>query len=54
MPSLMARFACVDENGRPVFRDLLFRRHHCVFIAFDLLYLNGKDFRTLPLELRQR
>ena len=25
--------------------DLLFRRPHCVFIAFDLLYLNGKDLR---------
>jgi ATP-dependent DNA ligase len=34
---------------RPVFRDLLFRRQECVFIAFDLLYLNGKDLRTLPL-----
>jgi len=41
--------ACVDESGRPVFRDLLFRRGQCVFIAFDLLFLNGKDLRTLPL-----
>ena len=41
--------ACVDEAGRPVFRDLLFRRGQCVFIAFDLLYLNGKDLRPLPL-----
>jgi bifunctional non-homologous end joining protein LigD len=41
--------ACVDEVGRPVFRDLLFRRRQSVFIAFDLLYLNGKDLRTLPL-----
>jgi hypothetical protein len=24
-----------------VFRDLLFRRQQCVFIAFDLLYPNG-------------
>jgi len=32
-----------------VFRDLLFRRRQCVFIAFDLLYLNGKDLRMLPL-----
>src|SRR5215831_10078389 len=40
---------CVDEAGRPVFQDLLFRRRQCVFIAFDLLYLNGKDLRTLPL-----
>jgi bifunctional non-homologous end joining protein LigD len=41
--------ACVDDGGRPVFRDLLFRRRQCVFIAFDLLFLNGKDLRTLPL-----
>jgi bifunctional non-homologous end joining protein LigD len=31
------------------FNDLLFRRRQCVFIAFDLLYLNGKDLRMLPL-----
>ena len=36
-------------RGRPVFRDLLFRRRQCVYIAFDLLYLNGDDLRTLPL-----
>jgi len=24
-------------------------RQQCVFIAFDLLYLNGKDLRALPL-----
>ena len=46
---LDGEIACVDELGRPVFRDLLFRRRQCVFIAFDLLYLNGKDLRTLPL-----
>jgi len=33
----------------PYFRDVLFRRRQCVFIAFDVLYLNGKDLRTLPL-----
>jgi bifunctional non-homologous end joining protein LigD len=46
---LDGEIACVDETGRPVFRDLLFRRRQCVYIAFDLLYLNGKDLRTLPL-----
>jgi len=45
---LDGEIACVDDDGRPVFRDLLFRRRQCVFIAFDLLYLNGKDLRTLP------
>jgi ATP dependent DNA ligase domain len=38
------------EGGRPVFPAiLLFRRHQSVFIAFDLLFLNGKDLRMLPL-----
>jgi bifunctional non-homologous end joining protein LigD len=45
--------ACVDDGGRPVFRDLLFRKKQCVFIAFDLLFLNGKDLRTLPLVERK-
>jgi hypothetical protein len=31
----------VDDAGRPIFRELLFRWRHCVFIAFDLLFLNG-------------
>ncbi len=45
--------ACVDDHGRPNFRDLLFRRGHCVCVAFDLLYLNGKDLRVLPLLKRK-
>src|SRR5262245_27736955 len=50
---LDGEIACIDENGRPVFRDLLFRRRQCVFIAFDLLFLNGRDMRTLPLMQRK-
>jgi len=30
-------------------RDLLLRQRQCIYIAFDLLYLNGKDLRVLPL-----
>src|SRR5215831_14623028 len=41
--------AYVDDFGRSVFNDLLFRRRECVFFAFDLLFLNGEDLRTLPL-----
>jgi bifunctional non-homologous end joining protein LigD len=51
---LDGEIACVDERGRPVFRDLLFRRRQCVFIAFDLLFLNGRDLRTLPLLERKK
>jgi bifunctional non-homologous end joining protein LigD len=46
---LDGEICCLDEDGRPSFRDLLFRQRHAIFIAFDLLYLNGKDLRTLPL-----
>jgi bifunctional non-homologous end joining protein LigD len=41
--------ACIDDHGRSVFNDLLFRRRECVFFAFDLLFLNGEDLRGLPL-----
>jgi bifunctional non-homologous end joining protein LigD len=46
---LDGEIACIDHSGRPIFRDLLFRKRQCIFIAFDLLYLNGKDLRTFPL-----
>jgi ATP-dependent DNA ligase len=39
----------VDSDGRPVFRDLLFRKRQCIFVAFDLLLVNGRDLRTRPL-----
>jgi bifunctional non-homologous end joining protein LigD len=46
---LDGEICCLDEEGRPNVRDLLFRQRQAIFIAFDLLYLNGKDLRTLPL-----
>jgi bifunctional non-homologous end joining protein LigD len=46
---LDGEIACIDAAGRPIFRDLLFRRRECVFFAFDLLYLNGEDLRAKPL-----
>jgi bifunctional non-homologous end joining protein LigD len=46
---LDGEIACLDESGRPTFRDLIFTKRQCIFIAFDLLFLNGKDLRTLPL-----
>jgi bifunctional non-homologous end joining protein LigD len=51
---LDGEIACVDEAGRPIFRDLLFRKRQCIFIAFDLLFLNGQDLRILPLVERKR
>jgi bifunctional non-homologous end joining protein LigD len=40
---------CLDAEGRSIFNELLFRRGHAIFYAFDLLYLNGRDLRQLPL-----
>src|SRR5439155_18273126 len=50
---LDGEIACVDDAGRPKFRELLFRQRQCIFIAFDLLYLNGKDLRIRPLIQRK-
>jgi bifunctional non-homologous end joining protein LigD len=40
---------CLDAEGRSIFNELLFRRGYPIFYAFDLLYLNGRDLRQLPL-----
>ena len=50
---LDGEICCLDEQGRPNFHDLLFRQRQAIFIAFDLLYLNGRDLRTLPLVERK-
>jgi len=39
----------LDSEGRSIFNELLFRRGCPIFYAFDLLYLNGRDLRQLPL-----
>jgi bifunctional non-homologous end joining protein LigD len=38
-----------DNDGRPNFQKLLFRREWPHFCAFDVLMLNGRDLRQLPL-----
>ncbi len=45
---LDGEIACIDSQGRPVFRDLRFRQSESVFVAFDLLILNGKDLSQYP------
>jgi len=40
---------CLDSEGRSIFNELLSRRGYPIFYAFDLLYLNGRDLRQLPL-----
>jgi len=44
----------VDETGRPVFIDLLRRKQVPGYVAFDILWLDGTDLRSLPLAERRR
>jgi bifunctional non-homologous end joining protein LigD len=46
---LDGELVCLDTEGRSIFNELLFRRGCPVFYAFDLLYLNNRDMRQLPL-----
>ena len=43
-----------DETGRPMFYDLLRRARSAAYVAFDLLWLDGVDLRTLPLQERRK
>jgi bifunctional non-homologous end joining protein LigD len=43
----------LDRDGRPQFYDLLRRRGEPVFYAFDCLWLDGRDLRSLPLIVRK-
>lgn len=51
---LDGEIVCLDENGYSQFNELLFRRGTPWFCAFDLLWLNGRDLRELPLIERKR
>jgi bifunctional non-homologous end joining protein LigD len=46
---LDGEIVCLDPEGRPQFYDLLRRRGDAFFYAFDLLWLDGHDLRSLPL-----
>lgn len=50
---LDGEIVCLDSMGRSVFKELLYRRGNPVFYAFDLLWLNGRDLRGLPLLARK-
>src|ERR1700730_19115092 len=39
----------LNADGKPQFYDLLRRRSPQYFVAFDLLWLRGRDLRMLPL-----
>jgi ATP-dependent DNA ligase len=43
----------LDEDGRPIFNDLMFGRREPVYVAFDVLVVDGKDVRALALKERR-
>ena len=42
-----------DEAGRPMFKDLMFGRREPTYVAFDVLFVDGKDVRAAPLKERK-
>jgi len=46
---LDGEICCLDPDGRSNFNHMLFRREWPYFYAFDLLSVNGRDLRALPL-----
>ncbi len=44
---------CLDDQGRSLFYDLMFRRREPYLYAFDLLWLDGADLRELLLVERK-
>jgi bifunctional non-homologous end joining protein LigD len=50
---LDGEIVCLDNRGRPQFRDLLFHRGEPCFYAFDLLMYDGKDIRSERLTDRK-
>jgi bifunctional non-homologous end joining protein LigD len=44
----------LDTDGRPQFLDLMRRRGPFALVAFDVLFVNGKDVRGLPLVERKK
>ena len=44
----------LDRNGRPSFRELMRPTSTVAYAVFDVLWLNGRDLRGLPLNRRKR
>jgi bifunctional non-homologous end joining protein LigD len=51
---LDGEIVCLDAEGKSQFYSLMFRRGPARFYAFDILELNGRDFRSLPLLKRKQ
>lgn len=50
---LDGEIVALNERGEPQFYDLLRRRGDAHFIAFDILHLDGRDLRDVPLWKRK-
>ena len=50
---LDGEIVCLNDEGKPEFRDLLFRRGEPRFVAFDLLWCDGQDLRYAALTERK-
>jgi bifunctional non-homologous end joining protein LigD len=51
---LDGEIVCLDGDGYSQFNQLLYRRDEPAFYVFDLLWLNGRDLRQLPLIERKK
>ena len=51
---LDGELVALDDQGRPDFYALLYRRQAPIFVAFDVLSVNGRDVRGEPLMARKR
>jgi ATP-dependent DNA ligase len=51
---LDGEIVCLDDQGKPQFADLLFRRGEPRFIAFDVLFCDGQGLRYTPLIERKQ
>jgi ATP-dependent DNA ligase len=51
---LDGEICCLEADGRSHFNNLLFRREWPYFYAFDVLSVDGRDLRGLPLRERKR
>jgi bifunctional non-homologous end joining protein LigD len=51
---LDGEIVCLDKRGKSQFKSLMYRRGEPYFYAFDILELDGRDLRSLPLHVRKR
>jgi ATP-dependent DNA ligase len=51
---LDGELAATDELGRTVFEALMHRSRPMRYFTFDLVWLNGRDLRSMPLLARKR